>query len=417
VTETLSRSARQIELTETFAAHNYDPLPVVASHGDGSWVIDVDGRRYLDCLAAYSALNFGHRHPALIEAARTQLDRLTLTSRAFYNDQLGPFCRDLAALAGMECVLPMNTGVEAVETAIKVARRWGYDVKGVPEEQAQIVVMTNNFHGRTTTVISFSNDHIARRGFGPFTPGFVAVPFGDAEAVAGAITPRTVAVLLEPVQGEAGVFVPPPGYVAAVRRICTDSRVLFLADEIQSGLGRCGTTFACEREDVVPDVYMLGKALGGGIVPVSAVLSRNVVLGVITPGQPRVDLRRKSAGGRGRSCSGRPPGDRGVPGTRARLGRAAPGPAGASGRQQGDHRGSHRRAVGRGGPRSGGTVGPAGRRRPRATRRAGEGDPRHHDSIRTAVDHHRGGARLDAGSVRGRARRRDSRPLIQASCE
>ena len=212
MTETLSRSARQIKLTETFAAHNYDPLPVVASHGDGSWVTDVDGRRYLDCLAAYSALNFGHRHPALIEAARAQLDRLTLTSRAFYNDQLGPFCRDLAALAGMECVLPMNTGVEAVETAIKVARRWGYDVKGVPEEHAQIVVMTNNFHGRTTTVISFSNDHIARRGYGPFTPGFVAVPFGDAEALAGAITPRTVAVLLEPVQGEAGVLVPPPGY-------------------------------------------------------------------------------------------------------------------------------------------------------------------------------------------------------------
>ena len=284
MTETLSRSARQIKLTETFAAHNYDPLPVVASHGDGSWVTDVDGRRYLDCLAAYSALNFGHRHPALIEAARAQLDRLTLTSRAFYNDQLGPFCRDLAALAGMECVLPMNTGAEAVETAIKVARRWGYDVKGVPEEDAQIVVMTNNFHGRTTTVISFSNDHTARRGFGPFTPGFVAVPFGDAQALAGAITPRTVAVLLEPVQGEAGVFVPPPGYLVAVRRICTDNRVLFLADEIQSGLGRCGTTFACQREDVVPDVYMLGKALGGGIVPVSAVLSRNDVMGVITPG-------------------------------------------------------------------------------------------------------------------------------------
>ena len=206
MTGTVSRSARQIELTEAFAAHNYDPLPVVASRGGGSWVTDVDGRRYLDCLAAYSALNFGHRHPVLVEAARAQLDRLTLTSRAFYNDQLGPFCRDLAALAGMECVLPMNTGVEAVETAIKVARRWGYDVKGVPEEQAQIVVMTNNFHGRTTTVISFSNDHIARRGFGPFTPGFVAVPFGDADAVAGAITPRTAAVLLEPVQGEAGVF-------------------------------------------------------------------------------------------------------------------------------------------------------------------------------------------------------------------
>ena len=310
----------------------------------------------------------------------------------------------------------MNTGVEAVETAIKVARRWGYDVKGVPEEQAQIVVMTNNFHGRTTTVISFSNDHIARRGFGPFTPGFVAVPFGDAEAVAGAITPQTVAVLLEPVQGEAGVFVPPTGYLATVRQICTDSRVLFLADEIQSGLGRCGTTFACEREDVVPDIYMLGKALGGGIVPVSAVVSRNDVLGVITPGS-----HGSTFGGNplavavGHAVVGLL--ETGEFQERARPRRAAPEPARAPGRQQGDHRGSHRRAVGRGRPRSGGTVGPAGRRRPRATRSAGEGDPRHHDSIRTAVDHHRGGARLDAGSVRGRARRRDGRPLIQPSCE
>jgi ornithine--oxo-acid transaminase len=257
-----------------------------------------------------------------------------LTSRAFYNDQLGAFCRDLAALAGMECVLPMNTGVEAVETAIKVARRWGYDVKGVPEEQAQIVVMTNNFHGRTTTVISFSNDHIARRGFGPFTPGFVAVPFGDAEALAGAITRRTVAVLLEPVQGEAGVFVPPPGYLAAVRQICTDSRVLFLADEIQSGLGRCGTTFACDREDVVPDVYMLGKALGGGIVPVSAVVSRNDVLGVITPGS-----HGSTFGGNplavalGHAVVGLL--ETGEFQERARPGRAAPEPVGALGRQQG----------------------------------------------------------------------------------
>jgi ornithine--oxo-acid transaminase len=239
--------------------------------------------------------------------------------------------------------------------------------------------MTNNFHGRTTTVISFSNDHIARRGFGPFTPGFVAVPFGDAEAVAGAITPRTVAVLLEPVQGEAGVFVPPAGYLAAVRQICTDSRVLFLADEIQSGLGRCGTTFACEREDVVPDIYMLGKALGGGIVPVSAVLSRYAVLGVITPGS-----HGSTFGGNplavavGHAVVGLL--ETGEFQERARvLGERLRGRLEPLEGSRGDHRGSHRRAMGRGRPRSGGTVGPAGRRRPRATRSAGEGDPRHHD--------------------------------------
>jgi ornithine--oxo-acid transaminase len=257
---------------------------VVVAEAEGAWVTDVEGKRYLDCLSAYSALNFGHRHPVLVQAARDQLDRLTLTSRAFYNDQLGPFCRDLAALAQMDEVLPMNTGAEAVETAIKVARRWGSDVKGVPDGSGEIVVVAGNFHGRTTTIIGFSDDPVARRGFGPFTPGFVTVPYGDAAALAAAVTPHTVAVLLEPVQGEAGVIVPPQGYLAEVRDICTEAHVLFVADEIQTGLGRCGSTFACELEDVRPDVYVLGKALGGGIVPVSAVVSRYDVLDVVTPG-------------------------------------------------------------------------------------------------------------------------------------
>lgn len=271
-------------LTRAVTARNYAPLPVVVAEAHGAWVTDVEGRRYLDCLAGYSALNFGHGHPVLLRAAHEQLERVTLTSRAFYNDRLGPFARDLAALAGMDLVLPMNTGAEAVETAIKVARRWGYQVKGVPDGRAQIVVAAGNFHGRTTTIVSFSTDDSAREGFGPFTPGFTVVPYGDADALRAALTPETVAVLLEPVQGEAGVIVPPPGYLPAVRRACTDAGVLFVADEVQSGLGRTGTTFACELEGVVPDVYLLGKALGGGIVPVSAVVSTREVLGVLTPG-------------------------------------------------------------------------------------------------------------------------------------
>ena len=277
-------SSEHVALTETATAHNYAPLPVVVAEARGAWVTDVDGRRYLDCLAGYSALNFGHGHPVLLRAAREQLARVTLTSRAFYNDRLGPFARDLAALAGMELVLPMNTGAEAVETGIKVARRWGYRVKGVPADRARIVVAAGNFHGRTTTIISFSTDDSAREGFGPFTPGFTVVPYGDADALRAALTPDTVAVLLEPVQGEAGVVVPPPGYLAAVRQACTDAGVLFIADEVQSGLGRTGATFACELEGVVPDVYLLGKALGGGIVPVSAVVSTSAVLDVLTPG-------------------------------------------------------------------------------------------------------------------------------------
>ncbi len=277
-------TAEHLALAETATAHNYHPLPVVLAEGHGAWVTDVDGNRYLDCLAGYSALNFGHGHPALLAAAREQLERVTLTSRAFHNDRLGPFARDLAELAGMEAVLPMNTGAEAVETAVKVARRWGYQVKGVGPDRARIIVAAGNFHGRTTTIISFSTDPEAREGFGPFTPGFDVVPYGDSEALRAAITEDTVAVLLEPIQGEAGVVVPPPGYLADVRRACTDANVLFVADEIQTGLGRTGTTFACEHEGVVPDVYVLGKALGGGIVPVSAVVSRWDVLGVITPG-------------------------------------------------------------------------------------------------------------------------------------
>ncbi|GAA0802401.1 ornithine--oxo-acid transaminase [Spirilliplanes yamanashiensis] len=270
---------------ERWTAHNYHPLPVVIADGDGAWVTDVDGRRYLDCLAGYSALNFGHRHPRLIEAAHAQLDRITLTSRAFVHDQFADFCRGLAELCGTDLVLPMNTGAEAVETAIKVARKWGYRVKGVPDGRATIVVAENNFHGRTTTIVSFSTDPDARDDFGPYTPGFVTVPYGDLDALAAAVDDTTVAVLLEPIQGEAGVLVPPAGYLAGVRRLCDERNTLFIADEIQSGLGRTGRTFAVEHEGVVPDMYVLGKALGGGIVPVSAVAARREVLGVLKPGE------------------------------------------------------------------------------------------------------------------------------------
>jgi len=266
-------------------AHNYHPLPVVIAEAEGAWVTDVDGRRYLDLLAAYSAINFGHRHPRLVAAAQRQLERVTLVSRAFEHDQFGPFCAELAALAGMQMVLPMNTGAEAVETAIKTARKWGYEVKGVPAGEAVIVAFAGNFHGRTTTIISFSTDDDARASFGPYTPGFTVVPYGDLDALAAAVDDRVVGVLVEPIQGEAGVVVPPTGFLAGVREICSARGALMIADEIQSGLGRTGTTFACEHEDVVPDMYLLGKALGGGIVPVSAVVSSAETLGVFRPGQ------------------------------------------------------------------------------------------------------------------------------------
>jgi ornithine--oxo-acid transaminase len=274
-----------IALAEQHTAHNYHPLPVVVAEASGAWVTDVEGRRYLDCLAGYSALNFGHGHPDLLAAAHRQLDRVTLTSRAFHHDQLGPFCADLAALAATDLVLPMNTGAEAVESAIKVSRKWGYQVKGVPDGQATIVVADGNFHGRTTTIISFSTDPQARDGFGPYTPGFRIVPYGDADALAAAIDDSTVAVLLEPIQGEAGVLVPPLGYLSAARVLCTERNVLLVLDEIQSGLGRTGETFAWQQEGAKPDLMLLGKALGGGIVPVSAVVGREAVLGVLHPGE------------------------------------------------------------------------------------------------------------------------------------
>ena len=283
-TGTTRSAAAHIELTERWAAHNYHPLPVVLSTGRGAWVEDVDGNRYLDCLSGYSALSFGHSHPRLLAAAQRQLERMTLTSRAFYNDQLGPFARDLAALTGKDLVLPMNTGAEAVETAIKAARRWGYDVKGVPADRASIVVMEGNFQGRTTTIVSFSTDEVAARGYGPFTPGFRTVRYGDASAIDAAIDETTVAVLLEPIQGEAGVVIPPDGFLRRVRELCDARGVLMVVDEVQSGLGRTGRTFACDHEDVEPDVYVLGKALGGGIVPVSAVAAHREVLGGFGPG-------------------------------------------------------------------------------------------------------------------------------------
>lgn len=280
-----SATAAAIELENAHTAHNYSPLPVVAASARGAWITDVDGQRYLDCLAAYSAVNFGHHNPEIVAAAHRQLDQLTLVSRAFHSDRLGSFCAALAELCGKDMVLPMNSGAEAVESGIKVARKWGTDVKGVPEGMANIVVAENNFHGRTISIVSFSTDSTARTGFGPFTPGFRSTPFGDADAVADAIDENTVAVLIEPVQGEAGVVVPPENYLPRLRELCSRRNVLLIADEIQSGLGRTGRTFACDHWGVVPDVYLLGKALGGGVVPLSAVVADRDVLGVLKPGE------------------------------------------------------------------------------------------------------------------------------------
>ena len=274
-----------VATAEQYTAHTYHSLDVVVAGARGTTVTDVEGREYLDFLAGYSALNFGHGHPAILEAARSQLERVTLTSRAVHNDQLAPFARELCTLLGKDMMLPMNTGAEAVESAIKVARKWGYERKGVAAEQARIVVAEGNFHGRTTTVISFSGDDEAHRNYGPYTPGFVSVPFGDLAALEAAVTPDTVAVLLEPIQGEAGVVVPPAGYLQGVRRLATERNVLFVADEIQSGLGRTGRTLACEHEGVEADLYLLGKALGGGVLPVSAVVGDEQILSVLRPGQ------------------------------------------------------------------------------------------------------------------------------------
>ncbi|SOC54868.1 ornithine--oxo-acid transaminase [Ornithinimicrobium cerasi] len=280
----LSTNQDFIDLEDRVAAHNYSSLPVVVEHAEGIWVTDVEGNRYLDALSAHSALNLGHRHPALVAAAKDQLDRSTLTSRAIHSDQLGLFCARLAGLVGKDMILPMNTGAEAVETALKIARKWGYLVKGIAPEQAEIIVMDGNFHGRTTTIISFSDNPEARDHYGPYTPGFVSVPFGDLPAIEAAIGEDTVAVILEPVQGAQGVRIPKEGFLPGLRELCTARNVLMIDDEIQAGLGRVGTTLACRYEGVEADLYTLGKALGGGIVPVSAVAADREVMEVITPG-------------------------------------------------------------------------------------------------------------------------------------
>lgn len=284
VTAEASETTALADLEDRWGAHNYHPLPVIVGHAEGPWVVDTEGRRYLDCLSAYSAVNQGHRHPRILRALHEQAERVTLTSRAFRNDQLPLFCRELAEFCGMDMVLPMNTGAEAVETAIKAARRWGYMRRGIAADRAEIVVCDNNFHGRTTTIVGFSSDRGSREGFGPFTPGFRNVPFGDADALAAAITPDTCAVLIEPIQCEAGVLMPPAGYLAAVAGTCRDRGVLLIADEIQTGLGRTGAMFACQHEGVQPDAFVLGKALSGGVYPVSAVVARREVLEVFDPG-------------------------------------------------------------------------------------------------------------------------------------
>lgn len=274
-----------VEFADAHSAHNYHPLPVVIAAGDGAWVTDITGRSYVDMLAGYSSLNFGHRNPVLVQAAIDQLGLVTLTSRAFHHDKFGAFTAELAELCETDMVLPMNTGAEAVETALKTARKWGYQVKGVPADQATIIVCDGNFHGRTISIVSFSDDPDARRDFGPFTPGFVRVPYNDLDAIKAAIDENTVGILVEPIQGEAGVNIPSDGYLAGIRDLCTHNNVLFIADEIQSGLCRTGRTFACDHENVRPDIYVLGKALGGGIVPVSAVVASREILGVFRPGE------------------------------------------------------------------------------------------------------------------------------------
>jgi ornithine--oxo-acid transaminase len=279
-----SRTGKLIDDANSYGASNYKPLPVVLSRGEGVWVWDVEGRKYLDMLSAYSALNQGHRHPAIIAAAEEQLGKLTLTSRAFHNDQMGPFLRELCEAAGYEKFLPMNTGAEAVETAIKTVRKWGYTKKRVPEGKAQIIVCENNFHGRTTTIVGFSSEEQYRLGFGPFTPGFVQITYGDVKALESAITEHTVGFLVEPIQGEGGVIVPPDGFLGKAAQICKQRGVVLMADEIQTGLGRTGRLFCSEWDDVRPDMVIVGKALGGGVYPVSGVLADNELMDVFQPG-------------------------------------------------------------------------------------------------------------------------------------
>ena len=281
---TASRTTDLLAEVDQYSANNYHPLPVVIDRGDGVWVWDVEGNRYMDMLSAYSALNQGHGHPTILEAARAQLDKLTLTSRAFHNDQMGPFLRELCEATRFEQALPMNTGAEAVETAIKMVRKWGYQVKGVPADQAEIIVCDNNFHGRTTTVVGFSSEEQYRAGFGPFTPGFKLIPYGDSDALSAAINENTVGFLFEPLQGEGGVVVPPEGFVARSRELCDKHGVALMADEIQTGLGRTGRLFCCDWESVRPDVLIVGKALGGGVYPVSAAIADSEYMSVFEPG-------------------------------------------------------------------------------------------------------------------------------------
>ncbi len=278
-------SQQYIDLEEKYGAHNYHPLDVVIARGEGIWVYDVDGKRYMDCLSAYSALNQGHVHPRIIKVMKEQAEKLTLTSRAFRNDQLPLLYKELSELTGYEMSLPMNSGAEAVETALKLARKWAYQVKKTPRHQAEIITASGNFHGRTISVISFSSEPLYRDDFGPFTPGFITVPYGDAEAIKDAITPNTAAVMIEPIQGEAGVVIPPVGYLKKVAEICKNNNVLLIADEIQTGLGRTGKLFACDHEGVRPDIVIIGKALGGGFYPVSAILADESLLGLFTPGE------------------------------------------------------------------------------------------------------------------------------------
>ena len=279
-----SRTHRYLAEAERYSAHNYHPLPVVLERGEGSWVWDVEGNRYLDMLSSYSAVNQGHRHPDIIAAARAQLDRLTLTSRAFHTDRMGPFLRELCEASGFDAALPMNTGAEAVETAIKMVRKWGYEVRGVPEGKAEIIVCEDNFHGRTTTIVGFSSEDQYREGFGPFTPGFTLIPYGDIDALRDAIGPNTVGFLVEPIQGEAGVIVPPDGYMREAAEVCRANRVALVADEIQTGLGRTGRMFCCDWEGVRPDILIVGKALGGGVYPVSAAIADAEFMDVFRPG-------------------------------------------------------------------------------------------------------------------------------------
>ena len=275
---------RAIDLENRYSAHNYEPLPVVLARGKGAHLWDTSGRRYVDMMSAYSAASHGHAHPRILDALTAQAGRLAVPSRAYFNDRLGPFLAELCKLTGLDAALPMNTGAEAVETAVKAARRWGYRVKGIARDRAEIIVAAGNFHGRTTTVISFSTEPDYRDGFGPFTPGFRAVPFGDLAAIERAITPETAAVLVEPIQGEAGIIVPPAGYLAGLRRICDAHRVLLILDEVQSGLGRTGAWFAFQHENIRPDGLILGKALGGGVLPVSALVGTEALMSVFTPG-------------------------------------------------------------------------------------------------------------------------------------